>query len=203
MSDSGTNKNSNQTNNLNNSQNNSLANNAAFKYKLVEYRYGREEMLALFDNKVKMQPKMKEFTGLVTDRCQTPLSLIPMTEEEQRVWSKSLNSDIVMRLANKSSVNNQNGPNNLNNGLGGGGGGGNQALNERGPNNLERGNSLDNRGLNLRSSGVRNNLNDRGRGRARGGFIRNSSYEDDNNMNDNYSSTTASENRREFVRSKI
>lgn len=193
MSDSGTaaNKNSNQTNNLNNSQNNS-ATNSSFKYKLVEFRYGKEEMLALFDAKVKMQPKMKEFTGLISDKCQTPLSLIPMTDEEQRLWSKSLNSDVVMRLANKAGSlnNNQNGqPNQLNNGL----------PNERGGiNNLERGNSLDNRGLNLRASGLRNNnINDRGRGRQRTGFMRNSSYEDENN--ENYSPTANNDlNRREY-----
>ena len=159
-------------------------------------------MLALFDNKVKMQPKMKEFTGLVAEKCQTPLSLIPMTEEEQRIWSKSLNSDIVMRLAGKSSVNNQNGPNspNLNNGTAPERGG------VGGP-SLERGNSLDNRGLNLRNSGLRgsNLMNDRGRGRGRAGFIRNSSYEDEqaNENSSGFSSGTAGENRRESYRNEL
>ena len=194
LSDSGTNKNSNQTsNNLNNSQNNSSANNASFKYKLAEYRYGREEMLALFDKKVKMQPKLKEFTGLVTNKCQIPLSLIPMTEEEQRIWSKSLNSDIVMRLANKSSINAQIGPNSpnaINGGLP-------TSANERNSGNLERGSSLESRGLN--ATGLRANLNDRGRGRPPRTFMRNSSYEDETgNETGNYPSTGGDNLRREY-----
>ncbi|TRY57598.1 hypothetical protein DNTS_032181 [Danionella cerebrum] len=61
------------------------------KYKLAEYRYGREEMLALYikDNK---------------DEPQQPLALLPLTEEEQRNFSMSVNSVAVLRLMGKGSV---------------------------------------------------------------------------------------------------
>ncbi|CAB1316158.1 unnamed protein product [Coregonus sp. 'balchen'] len=58
------------------------------KSKLADYRYGREEMLALYikDNK---------------DEPVQPLALEPLTEEEQRNFSMSVNSVAVLRLMGK------------------------------------------------------------------------------------------------------
>uniref|UniRef100_A0A671MWL7 PERQ amino acid-rich with GYF domain-containing protein 1-like n=1 Tax=Sinocyclocheilus anshuiensis TaxID=1608454 RepID=A0A671MWL7_9TELE len=56
------------------------------KYKLAEYRYGREEMLALYvqDHKVPEEMQDKEFAAILQDEPQQPLALLPLTEEEQR-----------------------------------------------------------------------------------------------------------------------
>ncbi|KAA0723081.1 GYF protein 1 PERQ amino acid-rich with [Triplophysa tibetana] len=73
------------------------------KYKLAEYRYGREEMLALYvqDNKVPEEMQDKEFAVILQDEPQQPLALLPLTEEEQRNFSMSVNSLAVLRLMGK------------------------------------------------------------------------------------------------------
>ncbi|XP_076852461.1 GRB10-interacting GYF protein 1-like isoform X1 [Brachyhypopomus gauderio] len=73
------------------------------KSKLAEYRYGREEMLALYikDNKVPEDMQDKEFTAILQDEPQQPLALLPLTEEEQRNFSMSVNSVAVLRLMGK------------------------------------------------------------------------------------------------------
>ncbi|XP_066536946.1 GRB10-interacting GYF protein 1 isoform X1 [Hoplias malabaricus] len=73
------------------------------KYKLAEYRYGREEMLALYikDNKVPEDMQDKEFAAILQDEPQQPLALVPLTEEEQRNFSMSVNSVAVLRLMGK------------------------------------------------------------------------------------------------------
>ncbi|KAI4898363.1 hypothetical protein NFI96_000661 [Prochilodus magdalenae] len=73
------------------------------KYKLAEYRYGREEMLALYikDNKVPEDMQDKEFAVILQDEPQQPLALVPLTEEEQRNFSMSVNSVAVLRLMGK------------------------------------------------------------------------------------------------------
>ncbi|XP_072349510.1 GRB10-interacting GYF protein 2-like isoform X1 [Scyliorhinus torazame] len=70
------------------------------KYKLADYRYGREEMLALYmkDNKVPEELSDKEFLAILQDEPLLPLALVPLTEEEQRNFSMSVNSSAVMRL---------------------------------------------------------------------------------------------------------
>lgn len=70
------------------------------KYKLADYRYGREEMLALYmkDNKVPEELVDKEFLAILQDEPLLPLALVPLTEEEQRNFSMSVNSSAVMRL---------------------------------------------------------------------------------------------------------
>ncbi|XP_029437472.1 GRB10-interacting GYF protein 1 isoform X2 [Rhinatrema bivittatum] len=74
------------------------------KYKLAEYRYGREEMLALYvkDNKVPEEMQDKEFAVILQDEPLQPLALVPLTEEEQRNFSMSVNSVAVLRLMGKS-----------------------------------------------------------------------------------------------------
>ncbi|KAB0356585.1 hypothetical protein FD754_000741, partial [Muntiacus muntjak] len=56
------------------------------KYKLADYRYGREEMLALFlkDNKIPSDLLDKEFLPILQEEPLLPLALVPFTEEEQR-----------------------------------------------------------------------------------------------------------------------
>uniref|UniRef100_A0A3P8ZAK4 GYF domain-containing protein n=1 Tax=Esox lucius TaxID=8010 RepID=A0A3P8ZAK4_ESOLU len=73
------------------------------KYKLAEYRYGREEMLALYikDNKVPEDMQDKEFAAVLQDEPMQPLALEPLTEEEQRNFSMSVNSVAVLRLMGK------------------------------------------------------------------------------------------------------
>ncbi|XP_028330034.1 GRB10-interacting GYF protein 1 isoform X2 [Gouania willdenowi] len=73
------------------------------KYKLAEYRYGREEMLALYikDNEVPEDMQDKEFAAILQDEPMQPLALVPLTEEEQRNFSMSVNSVAVLRLMGK------------------------------------------------------------------------------------------------------
>ncbi|XP_064459271.1 GRB10-interacting GYF protein 2-like [Ornithodoros turicata] len=68
------------------------------KYKLADYRYGREEMLALFEQSACMPEPLREFQHLAVENSQLPLALVTMTEDEQRIWSRSVNSDAVLRL---------------------------------------------------------------------------------------------------------
>lgn len=54
------------------------------KPQLAEHRYGREEMLALFDiSSCNLPPEsLKELSMVFNDKPQTPLSLQQMSEEE-------------------------------------------------------------------------------------------------------------------------
>uniref|UniRef100_A0A8C4S7T2 Uncharacterized protein n=1 Tax=Erpetoichthys calabaricus TaxID=27687 RepID=A0A8C4S7T2_ERPCA len=73
------------------------------KYKLAEYRYGREEMLALYvkENKFPDEMRDKEFAAILQEDPLQPLALVPLTEEEQRNFSMSVNSVAVLRLMGK------------------------------------------------------------------------------------------------------
>uniref|UniRef100_A0AAY4BM84 GYF domain-containing protein n=1 Tax=Denticeps clupeoides TaxID=299321 RepID=A0AAY4BM84_9TELE len=73
------------------------------KYKLADYRYGREEMLALYinDDKVPEDMQDKEFAAILQEESLQPLALVPLTEEEQRNFSMSVNSIAVLRLMGK------------------------------------------------------------------------------------------------------
>ncbi|XP_063298454.1 GRB10-interacting GYF protein 2 isoform X4 [Pelobates fuscus] len=78
---------------------------ALSKYKLADYRYGREEMLALYikDNKVPSDLLDKEFMPILKEEPLLPLALVPFTEEEQRNFSMSVNSAAVLRLMGRGS----------------------------------------------------------------------------------------------------
>lgn len=52
------------------------------KYQLAEHRYGREEMLALFDKTVAAPEPLRSISGLYVEKIQLPLALIQMSEEE-------------------------------------------------------------------------------------------------------------------------
>uniref|UniRef100_A0A8C1W8S1 GRB10 interacting GYF protein 1b n=1 Tax=Cyprinus carpio TaxID=7962 RepID=A0A8C1W8S1_CYPCA len=73
------------------------------KSKLADYRYGREEMLALYvkDDKIPEDMQDKEFAAILQEEPQQPLALVPLTEEEQRNFSMSVNSVAVLRLMGK------------------------------------------------------------------------------------------------------
>ncbi|EFA01526.1 hypothetical protein TcasGA2_TC007086 [Tribolium castaneum] len=56
------------------------------RYQLAEYRYGREEMLALFERNAKPPASLLTFKTLYSEQTMVPLALLPTTEEEQRGW---------------------------------------------------------------------------------------------------------------------
>uniref|UniRef100_A0A4W5QGQ1 GRB10 interacting GYF protein 1 n=1 Tax=Hucho hucho TaxID=62062 RepID=A0A4W5QGQ1_9TELE len=77
------------------------------KSKLADYRYGREEMLALYikdDKPPEDITQDKEFAAILQDEPVQPLALEPLTEEEQRNFSMSVNSVAVLRLMGKGGV---------------------------------------------------------------------------------------------------
>ena len=52
------------------------------KYQLAEHRYGREEMLALFDRNVKAPESLVKLQGLYVEKTLMPMALLTLTEEE-------------------------------------------------------------------------------------------------------------------------
>jgi len=65
--------------------------------KLAEFRYGKEEILALFDKNVKPPEEIVNFGTLFVEKCQYPLNLMQMTEDESRAWQRGANSDTSQR----------------------------------------------------------------------------------------------------------
>lgn len=54
------------------------------RYSLAEFRYGREEMLALIPTKdIKLPNCLRQFPHLIRENFQVPLALTPVTEDEQ------------------------------------------------------------------------------------------------------------------------
>ena len=53
------------------------------KYKLAEFRYGKEEMLALFAEDLLKPKELESFEGIGRSRPALPMAFIPLTEEEQ------------------------------------------------------------------------------------------------------------------------
>lgn len=68
------------------------------KYKLAEHRYGKEEMLALFNEEVKIPEELEMFESVCRSRPVLPLAFQPLTEEEQRNAVGSVNSNAVLKL---------------------------------------------------------------------------------------------------------
>jgi len=52
------------------------------RYQLAEHRYGREEMLALFDRNCKPPELLTTFAALYVEKTQSPLALLGTTEDE-------------------------------------------------------------------------------------------------------------------------
>ncbi|XP_017754978.1 PREDICTED: PERQ amino acid-rich with GYF domain-containing protein 2 isoform X2 [Eufriesea mexicana] len=57
------------------------------RYQLAKHRYGREEMLILFDRNCKPPEPLTNFSSLYVEKTQLPLALIQMTEDETRMWN--------------------------------------------------------------------------------------------------------------------
>lgn len=55
---------------------------SAPRYQLADHRYGREEMLALFDHMVKAPDPLTSISSLYVEKTQEPLALQQMTEDE-------------------------------------------------------------------------------------------------------------------------
>lgn len=54
------------------------------KYKLAEYRYGREELLALSNtNNIEVPEEVKNFSAIYVEKPLEPISLHNLSEEEQ------------------------------------------------------------------------------------------------------------------------
>uniref|UniRef100_A0A182VY41 GYF domain-containing protein n=1 Tax=Anopheles minimus TaxID=112268 RepID=A0A182VY41_9DIPT len=90
-----------------------VATSTAIRYPLAEFRYGREEMLALFDGRtIKTPDILVQFKRLFVDKPQPPLALTPCPEEElivepesRRPWpSRSVSLGIPGRGARGGSV---------------------------------------------------------------------------------------------------
>ncbi|XP_028155710.2 GRB10-interacting GYF protein 2 isoform X2 [Diabrotica virgifera virgifera] len=66
------------------------------RYQLADYRYGREEMLALFDKNIKPPVSLTNFKCLFSETCLQPLALSPATDEEiqQRGWQPRPNAAV-------------------------------------------------------------------------------------------------------------
>lgn len=63
--------------------------NSAPRYPLSEFRYGREEMLALFDKNIKHPEILPRYKYLFVEKMQCPLALTPSAEDDQvagRMW---------------------------------------------------------------------------------------------------------------------
>lgn len=57
----------------------------ASRYPLAEFRYGREEMLSLYDKNCKLPELLPKFNKLFIEKMQYPLALLPTTAEEETV----------------------------------------------------------------------------------------------------------------------
>jgi hypothetical protein len=68
------------------------------RYQLAEHRYGREEMLALFDRTHKPPVQLESFTALYVPKAQLPLALIQMTEDET-VRKQSIHFSIEINIS--------------------------------------------------------------------------------------------------------
>lgn len=55
--------------------------------KIVFFRYGREEMLALFDKGMRPPSYLTTFKPLYSDQTLVPLALLPTTDEEVGVFA--------------------------------------------------------------------------------------------------------------------
>lgn len=76
--------------------------------KLAEYRYGREEMLALYSTEhpqpISCQMNAMASAGILVERPQPPLNLMgAMSEEEQKAWQRGANSESSLKLYKKDS----------------------------------------------------------------------------------------------------
>lgn len=74
------NSNSTNINNLHNNLN--VGNSGTSRNTFPEFRYGREEMLLLFDRNCAIPEILPSYKNLFVERVQFPLALVPSTDEE-------------------------------------------------------------------------------------------------------------------------
>lgn len=67
------------------------------RYQLADYRYGREEMLALYDRNHKPPEQLISFGTLYVEKSQPPLALIQMTEDEAVIIYLKVHIDLATR----------------------------------------------------------------------------------------------------------
>ncbi|XP_031571822.1 GRB10-interacting GYF protein 2-like isoform X2 [Actinia tenebrosa] len=65
---------------------------------MAEYRYGKEEMLALFIEGLVKPIELDHFSSITREKSHFPLAFVPPTEEEQRYSLGSVNSNAVLKL---------------------------------------------------------------------------------------------------------
>ncbi|EDO33168.1 predicted protein [Nematostella vectensis] len=68
------------------------------KFKLAEFRYGKEEMLALFMEELNKPVELEHFASVAKEKSSFPMAFLPPTEEEQRTAMGSVNSNAVLKL---------------------------------------------------------------------------------------------------------
>ena len=69
------------------------------KYKLAEFRYGREEMLALVSEMYELPLGLKDFEDIINERPVPPLAIIPLSEEEEvSIYSSARRFSIIAKL---------------------------------------------------------------------------------------------------------
>ncbi|KAI9575345.1 hypothetical protein GQX74_013184 [Glossina fuscipes] len=83
---------SNINNNTNQSQINLLTNTPIPRNLFPEFRYGREEMLSLFEKTCSMPEILPSYKNLYVEKVQYPLALTPSSEEEMVTQGPSLPS---------------------------------------------------------------------------------------------------------------
>ncbi|XP_043245024.1 GRB10-interacting GYF protein 2-like isoform X2 [Amphibalanus amphitrite] len=71
------------------------------KYKTPEHRYGREEMLALYEKGIVAPDEMSQDGGVFVEKCQPPVAFSNVSEEEKMAWSSGVNSEAVLRLTGR------------------------------------------------------------------------------------------------------
>lgn len=71
------------------------------KYKLAEFRYGREEMLALVSEEYEMPLGLKEFEDIINEKPIQPLAFIALSEEEERCQMGGVNSLLVLKMTGR------------------------------------------------------------------------------------------------------
>ncbi|CAL1545912.1 unnamed protein product [Lymnaea stagnalis] len=73
------------------------------KFKLAEYRYGREEMLSLFNENSPPPDQVRKHLSIFSKEIQKPITMLPLTEDEQHLISQGFNSTVVLRAAGRGS----------------------------------------------------------------------------------------------------
>ncbi|KAH9488015.1 GRB10 interacting GYF protein 1 [Bulinus truncatus] len=73
------------------------------KFKLADYRYGREEMLALYNEHSTPPDQVRKHLSIFSKEIQKPITMLPLTEDEQRLVSQGFNSTVVLRAASRGS----------------------------------------------------------------------------------------------------